>query len=99
MPWRCRICCRGKKPPAGRRWVIEICGPQRPAEIALGPEFETTWDRQRADFAMMLGTYYCRDLRGLPKLVEIRREGVNYARVFDIRGVFPAPKLTTEPPP
>ena len=45
----------------GRRWTIEICGPQPPAEVALGPDFETTWDRKRADFAMMLGTFYCRD--------------------------------------
>jgi hypothetical protein len=85
------------KPPAGRRWTIEICGPQRPAEIALGPEFETTWDRKRADFAMMLGTYYCRDLTARV-LVEISREGVDYARVYDIRG-RPVPKLLTEPPP
>ncbi|MGB6349291.1 MAG: glycosyltransferase family 39 protein [Pseudolabrys sp.] len=85
------------KPPAGRRWTIEICGPQRPAEIALGPEFETTWDRKRADFAMMLGTYYCRDLTARV-LVEVNREGVDYARVYDIRG-RPVPKLLTEPPP
>jgi hypothetical protein len=85
------------KPPAGRHWIIEICGPQRPAEVALGPQFETTWDRKRADFAMMLGTYYCRDLHG-PTLVEIVREGVVYARVYDIRG-RPVPNLLTEPPP
>jgi 4-amino-4-deoxy-L-arabinose transferase-like glycosyltransferase len=85
------------KPPAGRRWIIEICGPQRPAEVALGPQFETTWERKRADFAMMLGTYYCRDLHG-PTLVEIEREGVNYARVYDMRGRV-VPNLVTEPPP
>jgi len=85
------------KPPDGRRWTIEICGPQRPAEVALGPEFETTWDRKRADFAMMLGTFYCRDLTA-PILVEINREGIDYARVYDIRG-RPVPNLLTEPPP
>jgi hypothetical protein len=85
------------KPPDGRRWTIEICGPQRPAEVALGPEFETTWDRKRADFAMMLGTFYCRDLTA-PILVEINREGIDYARVYDIRG-GPVPNLLTEPPP
>ncbi|HEY3222632.1 MAG TPA: glycosyltransferase family 39 protein [Pseudolabrys sp.] len=85
------------KPPAGRRWTVEICGPQRPAEVALGPDFETTWDRKRADFAMMLGTFYCRDLTA-PVLVEINREGVDYARVYDIRG-RPVPNLLTEPPP
>jgi len=95
---RATLAARHIEPPAGRRWIIEICGPQRPAEIALGPQFETTWERHRADFALMLGTYYCRDLRGLPTLVDIRREGVNYARVYDIRG-RPVPQLTTEPPP
>jgi len=85
------------KPPRGRRWTVEICGPQPPAEIALGPDFETTWDRKRADFAMMLGTFYCRDLKA-PALVEITREGVDYARVYDIRG-RPVPNLLTEPPP
>ena len=84
------------KPPSGR-WTIEICGPQRPAEVALGPGFETTWDRKRADFAMMLGTYYCRDLTA-PVLVEINREGVDYARVYDMRGRV-VPNLVTEPPP
>ena len=87
----------GLKPPAGRRWTVEICGPQRPAEIALGPEFEATWDRKRADFAMMLGTFYCRELTA-PMLVEIKREGIDYARVYDIRG-RPVPNLLTEPPP
>ncbi len=85
------------KPPGGRRWAVEICGPQPPAEVALGPGFETTWDRKRADFAMMLGTFYCRDLQA-PVLVEIEREGVTYARVYDIRG-RPVPNLLTEPPP
>ncbi|MGB6996343.1 MAG: hypothetical protein WBD96_02130, partial [Pseudolabrys sp.] len=85
------------KPPGGRRWTIEICGPQRPAEVALGPDFETTWDRKRADFAMMLGTFYCRDLTA-PVLVEINREGIDYARVYDMRGRL-VPNLLTEPPP
>ena len=85
------------KPPRGRRWTIEICGPQPPAEVALGPDFETTWDRKRADFAMMLGTFYCRDLTA-PVLVEINREGVDYARVYDMRGRA-VPNLVTEPPP
>ncbi|MEI7804890.1 MAG: glycosyltransferase family 39 protein [Hyphomicrobiales bacterium] len=94
---RARLDAIPLKPPPGRRWIIEICGPQRPAELALGPDFETTWDRKRADFAMMLGTYYCRDLKA-PLLIEITREGIDYARVYDIRG-GPVPKLLTEPPP
>jgi hypothetical protein len=95
---RARLDARGEKAPAGRRWVVEICGPQRGAEVALGPAFETTWNRTTADFAMMLGTYYCRDDIHAPVLVEIKREGVLYARVYDIRGRA-APALTTEPPP
>jgi len=94
---RATLDARHETPPAGRRWIVEVCGPQRGAEVALGPQFETTWDRKRADFAMMLGTYYCRDLHG-PMLVEIKREGVVYARVYDIRG-GPVPQLLTEPPP
>ena len=94
---RATLDARHETPPAGRRWIVEVCGPQRGAEVALGPQFETTWDRKRADFAMMLGTFYCRDLHG-PTLVEIKREGVVYARVYDIRG-RPTPNLLTEPPP
>jgi hypothetical protein len=89
---------RGEKPPSGRRWIVETCGPQRGAEVALGPQFETTWDRKTVDFAMMLGTYYCRDDLKAPILVEVEREGELYARVYDLRG-RPAPNLLTEPPP
>jgi 4-amino-4-deoxy-L-arabinose transferase-like glycosyltransferase len=89
---------RDENPPPGRRWVVEICGPQRPAEVALGPKFETTWNRSIVDFAMMLGTFYCRDDIKAPILAEIRREGVLYARVYDLRGRR-APNLLTQPPP
>ncbi len=95
---RVKLAAMHLKPPRGRRWTIEICGPQPPADVALGPDFETTWDRKRADFAMMLGTFYCRDDLKAPVLVEIRREGVDYARVYDMRGRA-MPNLLTEPPP
>jgi hypothetical protein len=94
---RTKLDAMNLKPPDGGRWTVEICGPQRPAQVALGPEFETTWERKRPDFAMLLGTFYCRELTA-PVLVEIKREDVVYARVYDIRG-RPAPKLLTEPPP
>ena len=84
--------------PAGRRWIVEICGPQRGAEVALGPDFETTWDRRTVDFAMMLGTYYCREDLRAPIVAEVRREGELYARVYDLRGRL-TPNLLTEPPP
>jgi hypothetical protein len=86
------------KQPAGRRWIVEICGPQRGAEVALGPDFETTWDRRTVDFAMMLGTYYCREDLRAPIVAEVRREGELYARVYDLRGRL-TPNLLTEPPP
>ena len=68
-----------------RRWRIAICGPQRPAQVELGPEFRITWDPKGADFALSMGEFYCTQLAE-PVLVEIQREGVVYARVYDIRG-------------
>jgi hypothetical protein len=68
-----------------RRWRVAICGPQRPAQVALGPEFRVTWDPKGADFAMSMGEFYCSQLTE-PVLVEVQREGVVYARVYDIRG-------------
>jgi 4-amino-4-deoxy-L-arabinose transferase-like glycosyltransferase len=68
-----------------RHWRVAICGPQRPAQIALGPEFRITWDPRGADFAMSMGEFYCSQLTE-PVMVEVRREGVVYARVYDIRG-------------
>ncbi|MBV9557136.1 MAG: hypothetical protein JO254_08635 [Pseudolabrys sp.] len=92
------IADRHLRHPTGRKWIVEICGPQPAAEIALGQDFETTWDRKTADFAMMLGTYYCRDDLRAPVLAEVRREGVLYGRVYDMRG-RPVPNLLTVPPP
>jgi hypothetical protein len=68
-----------------RRWRVAICGPQRPAQVALGPEFRITWDPKGADFALSMGEFYCSQLTE-PVLVEVQREGVVYARVYDIRG-------------
>ena len=70
-----------------RRPALEDRG-LRPASLAAGrarPDFETTWDPQGADFAMMLGEFYCAKLDA-PLLVEVVRDGVVYARVYDIRG-------------
>ena len=68
-----------------RRWRIAICGPQWPAQVELGQEFRITWDPKGADFALSMGEFYCTQLAE-PVLVEIQREGVVYARVYDIRG-------------
>jgi hypothetical protein len=84
-------------PPNGRKWVVAICGPQPGAEQSLGPDFETTYDQKKADFAMALGTFYCRHLQA-PIMATVEREGVVYATVYDFRGRTPEP-LTTIPPP
>ena len=55
-----------------------------------------TWDPKGADFALMLGEFYCARLDA-PVLVEIAREGVVYARAYDIRGRT-IPSLFTLPP-
>jgi hypothetical protein len=92
-----RLAAGGEHAPQGRKWVVAICGPQAAASVDLGPQFETTFDQKQADFAMALGTFYCRHLQG-PILVTVEREGVVYAHVYDLRGA-PAQKLLTQPPP
>jgi 4-amino-4-deoxy-L-arabinose transferase-like glycosyltransferase len=72
-------------PPRGRKWKVAVCGPQRPAQVALGPDFTIGWDSHAADFAMTLGEFYCKGLTA-PVMVEIKRDDVVYARVYDIRG-------------
>ncbi len=49
--------------PAGRRWKLAVCGPHRSPQVELGPDFETTWDPKDADFALMLGEFYCAQVR------------------------------------
>lgn len=85
------------RPPRGRRWVVAICGPQSSARVELGDDFETVFDQKQADFVMALGTYYCQPLQATI-LANIEREGVTYARVYDLRG-GPTPKILTQPPP
>jgi hypothetical protein len=86
---------RHETKPAGRRWRIAVCGPHRSPQVELGPDFETTWDPRGADFALMLGEFYCAKLDA-PLLAEITRDGVVYARVYDIRGRS-LPTLLTQP--
>jgi hypothetical protein len=72
-------------PPPGRKWKVAVCGPQRPAQVALGPDFTIGWDSHAADFAMTLGEFYCKGLSA-PIMLEIKRDDVVFARVYDIRG-------------
>jgi hypothetical protein len=71
-------------PPKGQ-WTVAVCGPHPPVSVALGPQFGLTWNPMGADFAMMLGEFYCAKLDA-PMLFQVVREGVVYARVYDIRG-------------
>jgi hypothetical protein len=76
---------RQEAPPRGRKWKVAVCGPQRPAQVALGTDFTIGWDSHAADFAMTLGEFYCKGLTA-PVMVEIKRDDVVFARVYDIRG-------------
>ena len=71
--------------PAERPWKIAVCGPHRSPQVELGPDIQTSWDPNGADFAMMLGEFYCMQFDA-PLIVEVARSGVTYARVYDIRG-------------
>ncbi|TPQ31427.1 hypothetical protein C2U70_24035 [Bradyrhizobium guangdongense] len=71
--------------PQNRKWKVAVCGPQRPAQVALGPDFTIGWDSNAADFAMTLGEFYCKGLTA-PVMAEIKRDDVVFARVYDIRG-------------
>lgn len=71
-------------PPAGRRWHVATCGPHPPAKVGL-PGLQVDWSPRGADFALMLGEYYCRKLDA-PVVVDIVRDGISFARVYDIRG-------------
>jgi hypothetical protein len=76
---------RNIAPPPGRKWKVVVCGPAHTASIELGPNFETTYNAKGADFALSLGTFYCAQLDA-PVLAESEREGVVFARAYDLRG-------------
>ncbi len=87
-----------ESPPAGRAyWIVAVCGPQRVAQVELGPKFQTTADPRGADFALMLGEFYCRDIKA-PAVVQVVRDGVVFASVYDIRGQKVSELLTMPPP-
>jgi hypothetical protein len=84
-------------PPHGRKWKVAVCGPQRPAQVALGPDFTIGWDSRGADFAMTLGEFYCKSLTA-PVMVEVKRDDVVFARVYDIRRRSISSLLAIPPP-
>jgi hypothetical protein len=93
---RATLAARSETPPSGRKWKIAVCGPHPPAQIALGDQFEPTWDPKGADFALMLGVFYCARLDA-PLVADVMRDGVNFARAYDIRGRTIS-SLFTQPP-
>jgi Dolichyl-phosphate-mannose-protein mannosyltransferase len=78
-------------------WRVAVCGPSFPAAVELGPDFVTSWQSPGADFALVLGEFYCANLHA-PVLVQIEREGVVYARVYDIRQRTVSSLFTIPPP-
>jgi len=84
--------------PAKRgKWRVAVCGPNLPAAVELGNKFITSWQSNGADFALVLGEFYCANLNA-PVLVQIEREGVVYARVYDIRERNVSSLFTLPPP-
>jgi hypothetical protein len=84
-------------PPINRKWKVAVCGPMRPAQVGLGPDFTIDWRSTGADFAMTLGEFYCKGLTA-PVMVEIKRDDVVFARVYDIRGRSISSLLSIPPP-
>jgi len=78
-----QIADRGERPLRGH-WTIAVCGPHPPVAVALGPQFTTTWNPKGADFAMVVGEFYCAKLDA-PVVFDIAREGVVFARLYDLR--------------
>jgi hypothetical protein len=78
-------------------WRVAVCGPNFPAAVELGHNFVTSWQSTGADFALVLGEFYCANLHA-PVLVQIEREGVVYARVYDIRQRTVSSLFTIPPP-
>jgi Dolichyl-phosphate-mannose-protein mannosyltransferase len=67
-------------------WTIAVCGPHPPVAVALGgSQYNIVWDPKDADFAVVLGEFYCAKLDA-PVLFDVVRDGVTYARVYDLRG-------------
>jgi hypothetical protein len=81
-----RIAADKIRKPADRPWKLGVCGPHPAARVELGPDFEMTWDARGVDFAIQLGVFYCRQFVDAPVIAEIQREGVIYAKVYDLRG-------------
>jgi hypothetical protein len=75
----------GLYPPSGRRWRIAVCGPSQTVAAEMGKSFEVANDARGADFAVSMGTFYCARLDA-PVIARVERDGVVFARAYDVRG-------------
>ena len=70
----------------GKVWTVAVCGPHPPVSVALGgKQYNIVWDPKDADFAMVLGEFYCAKIDA-PVLFNVARQGITYARIYDLRG-------------
>nr|WP_245422255.1 glycosyltransferase family 39 protein [Rhodoplanes serenus] len=91
------LAARGELATREHKVKIAICGPQRPVRLALGKNYPTDWQPQGADYAISLNEFYCAPLDA-PVIAEVVRDGVVFARIYDIRGRDIPSLLTLAPP-
>jgi hypothetical protein len=93
MELRAWLAARNEKPPDGIQWKVAVCGPVASAQVPLGGEFDVSRNLTPGStvFVMTLepGWRYCSQYGPAapielkpPILVEIKREGVVFARVY-----------------
>ncbi|MTW15136.1 hypothetical protein GJ689_02820 [Rhodoplanes serenus] len=91
------LTARGELATREHKVKVAICGPQRPVRLALGKNYPTDWQPQGADYAISLNEFYCAPLDA-PVIAEVVRDGVVFARIYDIRGRDIPSLLTLAPP-
>lgn len=94
---RAKLTADGALPQPGHPLAVAVCGPQRGVQVELGQNFVTQAEPQGADYVIALGAFYCAPLDA-PIIATVAREGVIYARVYDIRGRNITSLLTMPPP-
>ena len=92
------LTAKGEHPPAGRKWLIAVCGPQPSAEAALGPDFDTTLGYKRRGLRAQARRILLRRDAGHAAPDHHSRRRAVFAQAYDIR-LKTAPPLLTQPPP
>ncbi len=86
------ISTRGAVPQDGT-WKLAVCGSWPPISVALGSEVVRVPGTKDADFAIMLGEAYCAKIDA-PIIIQIVRDDLVYATVYDLRGLSISTPLT-----